>query len=134
MPIYASGTVSFEPVDYDNQRSINEAIIKKVWDGFFINIIPQKESLEIIIGYHNNHVNKDLYKYVNSWKGLSMEQLQIKLTDLFTARLETWGMSPSLYDSISDEKKEWFMETQKSIYLDCSYDIRRELSENLFAK
>jgi hypothetical protein len=42
-------------------------------------------------------------------------------------------MSPSLYASISDEKKEWFMETQKRIYLDCSYDIRRELSENLFA-
>lgn len=116
----------------NNQRSINEAIKKKVWDGFFINIIPQSGSLEIIIGYHNNHVNKDLRGYVESWKGLSTEQFQIKLTDLFTARLETWGMSPSLYASISDEKKEWFMETQKRIYLDCTYDIRRELSENLF--
>ena len=133
MPIYASGTVSFEPVDYNNQRSINEAVRKKVLDDFFINIIPQKESLEIIIGYHNNHVNKDLYKYVNSWKGLSMEELQVKLTDLFTARLETWGMSPSFYDSISDEKKKWFMETQKNINLDYYYDIRKELSENLFA-
>ena len=133
LPIYASGTVSFEPVDYNNQRSIDEAIKKTVWDGFFINIIPQNNSLEIIIGYHNNHVNKDLRKYVDSWKGLSTEQLQVKLTDLFTARLDTWGMSPSLYVSISDDKKEWFMETQKKIYLDFSYDIRRELKENLFA-
>ena len=70
---------------------------------------------------------------MDSWKGLSTEQLQVKLTDLFTARLETWGMSPSLYASISDDKKEWFMETQKKIYLDFSYDIRRELKENLFA-
>lgn len=132
MPIYASGTVSYEPIDYNNQRSINEALKKKVWDGFFINIIPQKCSLEIIIGYHNNHVNKDLRKYVESWDGLSIEQLQVKLTDLFTARLETWGMSPSLYANISDEKEKWFFEKQKSIHLDCCYDIRRELNENLF--
>ena len=132
IPIYASGTVSFEPVDYNNQRSINEAIKKKVWDGFFINIIPQNSSLEIIIGYHNNHVNKDLRKYVESWEGLSIEQLQIKLTDLFTARLETWGMSPSLYANISNEKKKWFIEKQRDIRLDYYYDIRRELNENLF--
>jgi hypothetical protein len=132
--IYASGAVSYEPVDYGDDRSIKEVWKKKVWDGFFINIIPQHESLEIIIGYHNNHVNAELRRYVESWKDLSLEQLQVKLTDLFTARLEMWGMAPSLYESICEEKKMWFIKTLKNIHLDFHYDIRKELKENLFEK
>jgi hypothetical protein len=134
MPVYASGAVSYEPVDYENEKSIEEVSKKKVWDGFFINIIPQHESLEIIIGYHNNHVNADLRRYVESWKNLSLERLQVKLTDLFTARLEMWGMAPSLYESICEEKKMWFMKTLKSIHMDLYYDIRKELKDNLFEK
>lgn len=133
VPVYACGSVSYEPVDYNSDRSVEEALKKKVWDGFFIIIIPQKDSLEIIIGYHNNHANRDLRKYVESWKDLTLEQLQIKMTDLFTARLEMWGMAPSLYDGLSEEKKTWFMETQKRIHLDYCYDIRNELDYNLFA-
>lgn len=133
MPIYACGSVSFEPIDYKSERSIADAAKKKVWDGFFISIVPQSETIEIIIGYHNNHVNKDLLKYIDSWEDLSEEQLQVKLSDLFTARLETWGMAPSLYEKISEDKRNRYMSLQEQVHADYYYDIRNELSFNLFS-
>lgn len=133
LKVCASGSVSYEPVNYDNDLSITNAFKKKIWDGFFINVIPQETSLEIIIGYHKNHANSDLRKYVESWAGLTFQQLQVKLTDLFTARLETWCMSPTLYESMNEEKKEWLMKTVKEIQTDFYYDIRNEQDYNLFA-
>lgn len=130
--ICASGTCSYEPVDYNSPLSVESAINKKVWDGFFINVIPQKDSLEIIIGYHKNHVNSDLRRYVESWKNLSFDNLQRKLTDLFCTRLETWSMSPDVYDSISEDKWKWFFKKQKNICTDFYYDIRNEITDNLF--
>lgn len=130
--IYACGSISYDPVDYYGEWSIKDAVKKKVLDGVFFNIIPQAESLEIIIGYHNNHQNKDLVQYVNSWAGLTFEQLQIKLTDLFATRLEIWGMSPVLYDQLSDEKKDWLIKQQGNVAMDFFYDIRKEVKYNLF--
>ena len=130
--ICASGTCSYEPVDYNSSYSIDSVNNKKVWDGFFINIIPQKESLEILLGFHNNHVNREMRNYVESWKGLSFVNLQKKLTDLFCVRLETWSMSPDVYKSLSEEKKRWFIEKQKMAMLDLYYDIRNEITGNLF--
>lgn len=130
--ICASGTCSYEPVDYESLDSIDSVNNKKVCDGFFINIIPQKESLEILIGFHNEHVNPEMRHYVESWKGLSFENLQRKLTDLFCARLETWSMSPDVYKSFSEEKKRWFIDKQKMTMLNLYYDIREEINGNLF--
>lgn len=107
--------------------------MKQVLDCFFINIIPQVNTLEIIIGYHENHANAALRKYVESWQNLSLEELQVKLTDLFAAKLEMWCISPSIYENINDEKKQKFLEIIEDIQLDWSYDIRNEVTFNLFA-
>lgn len=55
----------------------------------------------------------------------------MKLTDLFAARLEMWGMSPSLYKSLSEEKKKLFLENMKKVQTDFYYDIRNELEFNM---
>lgn len=132
IPVYASGSSSYEPVNYENMWSVEKALKKKTWDAFFVNVIPQKNTLEIIIGYNNNHANSDLRHYVDSWQGLSLEQLQVKLTDLFVARLEMWGMSPSLYKSLSEEKKKLFLDNLRNVHSNLYYDIRNELDFNLF--
>lgn len=132
--ICASGAVSYEPIDYGDVLSEEKALTKKVWDGFFINIIPQENVLEIIIGYHKNHANAALRKYVESWQSLSFEELQVKVTDLFASKLEMWCISPSIYEEISDEKKQKFMEIIENIQLDWAYDIRNEITFNLFAE
>lgn len=131
--VCASGSVSYEPIDYGDELSEEKALAKKVWDGFFVNIIPQENALEIIIGYHKNHVNAALRKYIESWQNLSFEELQVKLTDLFASKLEMWCISPSIYEHLSDEKKQKFMEIIEEIQLDWYYDIRNEVAFNLFA-
>ena len=131
--VCASGAASYEPVDYSDELSEEKALMKKVWDGFFINIIPQENALEIIIGYHKNHANAALRKYVESWQNLSFKEFQVKLTDLFASKIEMWGISPSIYENIDDEKKQKFMEIIEDIQLDWSYDIRNEVTFNLFA-
>lgn len=130
--VCASAAVSYEPIDFDKERSVMIAVKKKVWDGFFINVIPQKESLEVIIGYHNNHVNSDMLRYIESWKGLSFNKLQNKLTDLFCAKIESWSMSPDVFEHMSEGKKKWMMDVWKTISGDFQYDIRTELEGNLF--
>lgn len=130
--VCASGAVSYEPVNYSNELSVQNALKKKMFDCFFINLIPQSNTLEIVIGYHENHANPDLKKYVESWENLSIEQLQVKITDLFAVRLETWCMSPSLYDSLKDEKKEKFIKTIENVQMNFCYDIKTEINYNLF--
>lgn len=130
--VCASGAVSYEPIDYGDELSEEKALMKKVWDGFFINIIPQENAIEIIIGYHKNHVNTALRKYVESWQKLSFEELQVKLTDLFASKLEMWCISPSIFENISDEKKQKFMDIIENIQLDWYYDIRNDVTFNLF--
>ena len=104
IPVYASGTsTSFSLdgtfVDFTEGIGVNQII-----DSIFINIIPQKESLEIIVGYNNSHTNSKIKNYVNSWKNLSKQQLFYKIIDLFNNSLESWGMSPSFYKFLVDQK------------------------------
>ena len=131
--VCTSGTASYEPVDYGDESSVKKTLMKQVLDGFFINIIPQVNALEIIIGYHENHANAALRKYVESWQNLSLEELQVKLTDLFASKLEMWCISPSIFENISDEKKQKFMDIIEKIQLDWYYDIRNDVTFNLFA-
>ena len=76
----------------------------QIIDCFFINIIPQKNSLEIIIGYNNEHTNDCLDKFTQSWKNLSTNQLLNKIVDLFNYSIESWGMSPSFYKRLLEKK------------------------------
>lgn len=108
LPIYSSASMSYEVFDPQKQREVKAAQKKKVWDALFIHIIPQPTSTEIIVGYHNNHTSKDMEDYVKSWGRLEVEELGYRLTDLFVAHVEDWGMSPQLYDRIPKDRFEVF--------------------------
>lgn len=112
LDIYTSASMSYEIFDSCNDRQVEAAISKKVWDGLFIHIIPQQDSTEILIGYHKNHTSRDMEEYVNSWKGLGMDEIGYKLTDLFVAHVEDWGMSPRLFEKISEDRFVKFFEFQ----------------------
>ena len=90
----------FSPIQPDGKA------LKKAWEQeiplntIFINVIPQKNNLIIIVGYHKNFKDDWISKYVNSWKDLNVYQLQQKLTDLISTRVETWSVAPSLYENI----------------------------------
>ena len=129
--IYSSATLSYEIFDSKNDREVEAALKKKVWDAIFIHIIPQSASTEIIIGYHNNHTSRDLEEYVKSWGGLGKEELGYKLSDLFVAHVEDWGMSPRLFDKIPEDRFETFFELQAEYSADQKTNVGYNLFEGL---
>lgn len=131
LDIYSSATMSYEIFDSKSVRQVEEAIKKKVWDALFIHIIPQQTSTEIILGYNKNHTSRDLEEYVGSWKGLSMEELGYKLTDLFVAHVEDWGMSPRLFERIPEEGFEKFFMLQAK-YSTVVFEQKTNVGYNLF--
>ena len=82
--------------------------LEKPLNTVFVNIIPQENSLIIIIGYHKNYCNKWIIDYINSWGNLDKVTLQKKLTDLIATKVESWCIASSLFDSISHKNKEEF--------------------------
>ena len=76
----------------------------------FVNIIPQMDSLNIIIGYNNNYCDEWVVNYVKSWEGLTFAELKVAITDLIANRIETWTIAQSVYNSISDDKKREFLQ------------------------
>lgn len=131
LDIYSSATMSYEIFDSKRKRQVKDAIKKKVWDALFIHIVPQLTSTEIIIGFHNNHTSRDMEAYVKSWNGLAMEELGYKLTDLFVAHVEDWGLSPRLYERIPEERFKKFFELQAK-YSTVVAEQKTNVGYNLF--
>lgn len=131
LDIYSSATMSYEIFDSKSERQVEEAIKKKVWDALFIHIIPQPYSTEIIIGYHNNHTSRDMADYVKSWNGLGRDEIGYKLTDLFVAHVEDWGLSPRLFEKIPEERFRKFFELQAK-YSTIVAEQKTNVGYNLF--
>lgn len=106
--VAASATFSYE-VDAGTRQGIEKSFEGKIWDSGFIHVIPTETSLEIVVGYHEDHTNSHLVEYTNSWENLDDTALKMQLTDLFAARIEGWVMSPSLFRTLSNNAKEKFM-------------------------
>lgn len=106
--VAASATFSYE-VDAATKEGVQKSVEGKVWDGVFIHLIPQETTLEIVIGYHEDHSNPELITYVESWKELDDIALKLLMTDLFSARIEGWAMSPSLYRTLTKQTKDQFI-------------------------
>lgn len=131
LDIYSSATMSYEIFDSKSERQVEEALKKKVWDALFIHIIPQSSSTEIIIGYHNNHTSRDMEDYVKSWNGLGRDEIGYKLTDLFVAHVEDWGLSPRLFEKIPEERFRKFFELQAK-YSTVVAEQKTNVGYNLF--
>ena len=98
IPVYASGPSTYFKLG-DTIVDCTEGVPNdQIIDNLFINLIPRKDSLEVIVGYNNSHTNNNIKQYVDSWKSLSKSQLFNKITDVFNYSLENWGMSPSFYE------------------------------------
>lgn len=79
---------------------------------------------------NKNHVNADLLAYVDSWADLDNQLLGMKLTDLFGCRIETWALSPSLYNSLDKVQINKFINYVGEHSLD--YSIGQSIPFNLF--
>lgn len=131
LDIYSSATMSYEIFDSKSERQVEDALKKKVWDAIFIHIIPQATSTEIIIDYHKNHTSRGMEEYIKSWKGLGKNEIGYKLTDLFMAHVEDWGMSPRLFEKIPEDRFDKFFELQAK-YSIVVFEQKTNVGYNLF--
>lgn len=93
--VYASSTSSLFTTEQDMESD-------KILNTFFFHLIPTESATQLIIGYHKEHYNDSLLNYVKRWQEVQNEEIGIMLTALFT-QIETWGMSPSLYERIKEQ-------------------------------
>jgi len=96
----------------------------------FIHVIPYEKELNIIIGYNKKHSKKYIIDYINSWKNLSMLDLEKMLTNLFATKVENWGMSPSILDKISTDTLRKFIDYFSENSL--NYLANQKVEFNLF--
>lgn len=74
-------------------------------EAILLNIIPQMTSTVIISGYHIEHSTKWIDNFNESWKYLNILELEQRVSEMLIKRTETWGLSPRLFDKLSDEKR-----------------------------
>lgn len=124
IPIYASATFSFET---NSEKIMSDT---KIWDGAFMHIIPCEADTCIILGTHKSHMNDELDKFISKFSCVNKDSIGILLTDMFSQRIENFGMSISLFDSLNEGNINRFFEFQKQSML--VYDMALEPDFNLF--
>jgi hypothetical protein len=110
LEIYASA--AFSATDIELPRENGSLDLENI----YIHILPLTKETLILVGFHNDFTNDEMIEYCKSWGKLTKNELEIKLTNLFTTNIENWGVSPSLYNK--------FKESNKRRYI-------KELSENV---
>ena len=98
--------------------------------GAFMHIIPRIADTYIILGTHKSHMNDELDKFISKFSCANKDSIGILLTDMFSQRIENFGMSISLYKSLKQEKINMFFEFQRQSMFE--YNMLLEPGFNLF--
>jgi hypothetical protein len=129
--ICASGV--FSPLDNSDPIKFKKYVQQeKPLNSIFVNVFPYRDKTVIIFGYSKEFSDDWIVEYVNSWGDLSEVNLGFKLTDLITARMNSWTLSPDLYDIIPAKKKDEFLQYWNIHMNDLS--INQVIGFNLFEK
>lgn len=118
------GSAIFNPID----RLITDPEQVEPLNSVFIHIVPYNESLNVIVGYHNDLVTDWIKEYVNDWSDLEPELLEKKLTNLFASHIENWGLSPTILKNIKDETLNQFVKYFHDNALNYSPDQKIEFN------
>lgn len=71
---------------------------------FIFQVIPRATSTIVLMGYHKEHNYSQMYySYIKKWQQASKEEYGCLLTGILIL-METWGMSPLLYDKLQPQK------------------------------
>jgi hypothetical protein len=125
-----SGT--FTPLDYSD-KSKDYMAQKEPLDSVFVNLIPTKTDSILILGYQNDFVNPWILDYIVKWDTKDKSIINKRLTELLGARINSWCLSPTLYERISPDKINRFVNfwNTNSMNLDINQDIMFDMFENI---
>ena len=122
--LYASA--AFSATDVHPNRKEEEFDLENI----YIHILPlQNESL-ILVGYHEQYKSPNTEKYCRAWEGLSQQDLEIKLTNLFATNIENWGLSPMKFGNLKEGNKRKYIQilTENTNY----FGVDKNYNFNLF--
>lgn len=100
--VYCSA--AFSPYE-TRQTPFEDSLLNYV----FIHIIPNEKELYVIVGFHKENIKPYITDYINSWRNLSMQELELNLTNLFATKVENWGLSPLIYENMNEQLKTDFI-------------------------
>lgn len=122
--VYASAVFSATDIDFQRKDDAQDL------ENIYIHILPLVNETLILVGYHNDHTSSDTIEYCKSWEKLSEEELNFKLTGLFSSNIENWGISPDLFKTLKQKNITKYINLIKK---NVSYfGISRESDFNLF--
>lgn len=98
--IPVSASASYSPINPEEHTINVLRNPKNILNYIFINLIPQKDKLTLIIGYHRLKHDNWILEYASSWRKLSQVEFKEKLTDLFATKIETWAISPEYWNEL----------------------------------
>jgi hypothetical protein len=124
LEIYASAV--FSSNDLDIFSHVSEPDLNNI----YIHFLPLENEFLILVGFHSELASEKVINYCNSWGNLSLENLQKKLTTLFTTNVENWGLSTELYKTLSEKNKSKYIKTL--VENENLYGISKEVNFNLF--
>ena len=130
IPICASAAYSpINPTVHNLQFLKDEG---KRLNYIFLNIIPYKNDLILIIGYHKQQTDEWISSYIDYWKNTDDNPLSEKLTDLISTKIETWAISPEYFDRIDKTSLKKFKEywNENAMNLTIQQNIKYNLFKN----
>lgn len=93
---------------------------------FIFQLIPRATSIVVIMGYHKDYNYPQMLNYVQKWQKASGEEYGYLLTGILI-HIETWGMSPLLYDKLNPQKVKEYTD----IFADSTFWRELKPTENI---
>lgn len=128
LPICASGLFTFETTE--DMLALREEL--QTYDfplnEIYLNVLPFGESTSILIGAKSD-ASTDCIAFIDNLIGLEEENLKKALSDILIGRMENWIISPTFYQSLSEED-----ETLGNLYVYTAERLNEagEIDFNLF--
>lgn len=93
----------------------------------FICIIPFRESLFIMLGKSKEYTNSWIEDYFERWHESHLHNYQQLISDLIASRIESWAISPSLFEKWNNGKLEklenYWNNNMYNFYTDQKFNI-----------
>lgn len=134
--INSSVNYSYEHFTYPLKETYSSSIhfSPEKLESVYVNIFPYNNTTRVLLLFPNETSDSWTNDYVDSWKHLSDEDFELKLTSHLLLKCENWGVSEEIYLNLSkQDHNEIIKITQKAILNDYDifdYDLR--VGYNLF--
>lgn len=102
-----------------------ETMTKSILNMFIFHLVPFEKYSWQIMGYHKKYVNNKILEYIEKWRKIPTDKLGYMLTGILL-QSETWGLRPSLYEKIPQERINHFL----GLYENCCKTLEQYPIEN----